>query len=245
MAGIFVAFTAFAHRERRFELGQPPRLCLLSAMICKEELPVVSSWDSCTLAIIITIFSSSTVLLRWYLTSLLRDGGMLLAPQRVLIIATATNHRRAERERRWTDPLVLLCLLQQVCPCFYSRVQREQELNHYFFCSRSWVPADLLNTKMKSHTVSLEWKQHEVSVERVEQNVKGNKTERREQLTPGAEQICLFCLTVWVLFLAQFSVFILWVSKHISTALGWKMKQLQGGCSFFLKQALQPVGNES
>lgn len=25
-----------------------------------------------------------------------------------------------------------------------------------------------------------------------------------------------------------------WVSQHISTALGWKMKQLQRGCSFFL-----------
>lgn len=38
---------------------------------------------------------------------------------------------------------------------------------------------------------------------------------------------------------------ILWVLQHISAALGWKMKQLQGGCSFFLEQASQPVGNES
>lgn len=69
-----------------------------------------------------------------------------------------------------------------------------------FFCSRSWVPAGLLNTKMKCHTVSLEWKQHEVSMKRGEQYVKGNTTERSEQLTPGAEQICPFCFTVKVCF---------------------------------------------
>lgn len=68
------------------------------------------------------------------------------------------------KEERWTDLVVLMCLLQQVCPHCYSRVQREQELNHdCSFCSRSWVPAGLLNTKMKFHTVSLEWKQHDVS----------------------------------------------------------------------------------
>lgn len=32
-------------------------------------------------------------------------------------------------ERRWPDLVVLLCLLQQVCPCCYCSVQREQELN--------------------------------------------------------------------------------------------------------------------
>lgn len=53
---------------------------------------------------------------------------------------------------------------------------------------------------MKFHTVSLEWKQHDVSVKRVEQYVKGNTTERREQLTPGAKQICPLCFTVWVCF---------------------------------------------
>lgn len=83
-----------------------------------------------------------------------------------------------------------------------------------FLCSRSWVPAGLLNTKMKFHTVSLEWKQHDVSVERVEQYVKGNRTERREQLTPGAEQICSLCFTGWVCFQLRTS----WVSKHSSTA---------------------------
>lgn len=40
--------------------------------------------------------------------------------------------------------------------------------------------------------------QHDVSVKRVEQYVKGNRTERRERLTPGAEQICPLCFTVWV-----------------------------------------------
>jgi len=39
-----------------------------------------------------------------------------------------------------------------------------------------------------------------MSVKRVEQYVKGNTTERREQLTPGAEQICPLCLTVRVCF---------------------------------------------
>lgn len=60
-------------------------------------------------------------------------GGIPLAPQHVLIFATATNHRGAEREGRWIDLVVWLCLLQQVCPCCYSSVQREQELNHDHF----------------------------------------------------------------------------------------------------------------
>lgn len=44
--------------------------------------------------------------------------------------------------------MVLMHLLQQVPPRYYSSTQREQELNHDpSFWSRSWVPTRLLNRK--------------------------------------------------------------------------------------------------
>lgn len=110
-------------------------------------------------------------------------------------------------------------LLQQLCPHCYSSAQMEQELNHdHSFLSRSWVPAGLLNTKMKFHTLFLEWKQHDVSVKRVEQYVKGNTTVRREQQTPGAEQICLLCFTVWICFQLFNSDHLVGLTTHLHSS---------------------------
>lgn len=167
----------------------------------KRQLPVVSSWGSCTLVLIITIFSSNTVLLRWVSNKPFEGWGDTISSSTCINFCNSYKPSWGWKGRKVNrscgvavPPPASLSLLLFQCPKGTGGEPWP------FFCSRSWVPAGLLNTKMKFHTVSLEWKQHDVSVERVEQYVKGNRTERREQLTPGAEQICPLCFTLWICF---------------------------------------------